>query len=443
MPRVLVISYYFPPMGGVEVKRVTRFVRHLPEFGWDPIVVTSKGGHWNAFDESLLTELPEGLDIIRFRAINHPSVVHRSRLLEEEGVNAWQEFRRSRKLLDRFRRRLETYDEKHLCFPDDKNWWAANVQWHFRSLIRKFKPDVIWATGPPWSNLVLSHWLSRKTGIPAIADIRDPWSWHPQRLWAGARQQPLEREVLAGHAHVVTVTEGFRNRYAQLYPELSNRLHLIRNGFEDSDFGKPKSRIHAATFCYVGSLTAGNLKDVRKRTLYLFLKALGTLRDKQEPGIEGIRIKVAGRNVNASQALVDEMGLNDRVCILGALPTSEARKLREEADVLILIDMLYENRDSTFIALKVYEYLAANRPILALLPEGSEAGEIIRKAKRGVVCRVDDVEDIANGIRRLLTNAFEYDPTSDVSEYSVLNTTRQLAEILDAIAGEPRQSEKQ
>jgi len=430
---VLILSYYFPPMAGVEVQRVTRFVRHLPDYGWEPVVVTSKGGHWNFHDESLLQSLPAHLVIRRVRAFNHPGVVHKLRLLEA-GLDAWHGFQQSGKLLDRLRRRVDAFDVQHLCFPDEQNWWAWNAHQHCLSLVKTFQPDAIWATGPPWSNLVLSQRISRKTGILAVADIRDPWTWHPQGFWKGAGHRRLERDVLTGHAHVVTVTEGFRHRYAELYPELADRIHLIRNGFEDADLGTPKQTSSIVNIHYLGSLTAGNLKDVRKRTLFLFLKALQELRRRRTPGAEKIRVKVAGRNVEASRALVDELGLNDQVQILGPLPASEARALRDEADALLLVDMLYENRDSTFIALKVYEYLAANRPVLALLPPGSEAGKIILEKRRGVVCRVDDVESIATGLERLLQGDFEYDHDSDVSEFSCRNTTQQLAAVLTAAA---------
>jgi glycosyltransferase involved in cell wall biosynthesis len=272
-----------------------------------------------------------------------------------------------------------------------------------------------------------------------VADIRDPWSWHPHGYWSSARHQRLEQEVLSGHSHVVTVTEGFRRKYLELYPELAGRIHLIRNGYEDADVGVPQPAFTPIKIHYLGSLTAGNLEDVRKRTLFLFLKALRMLGDAKLPGADGIRVKVAGHNVAATQKLVDQFDLNHQVSILGNLPHTEARKLREEADILLLVDMLYENRESTFIALKVYEYLAANRPILALLPEGSEAGEIILQKKRGVVCRVDDVESICAGLRRMLSGNFDYDPNSDISEFSCRNTTRQLAEVLaESASNRPR-----
>jgi len=433
MRRVLIISYYFPPMAGVEVQRVTRFVRHLPQYGWEPAVVTSKGGHWNFHDESLLQSLPADINILRVRAVNHPGVVHKLRLLEA-GLETWHGFQRSGKLRDRLRRRFDAFDTHRLCFPDEQNWWAWNARRGCRALVERFQPDAIWATGPPWSNLVLSHRISGETGIPAVADIRDPWTWHPQGLWKGERHGRLEGDVLNGHAHVVTVTEGFRRRYAELYPELAGRIHLIRNGFEDADLGTPGQAPSIVNIHYLGSLTTGNLKDVRKRTLYLFLKALQALRLQGTPGAEQIRVKVAGRNVEASQTLVDELGLNDQVQILGPLPASEARALRDEADALLLVDMLYENSDSTFIALKVYEYLAANRPILALLPPGSEAGKIILEKRRGIVCRVDDVDSIATGLQRLLQGDFEYDHNSDVSEFSCRNATQQLAAVLTAAA---------
>ena len=426
-------SYFFPPIGSVQAKRVSRFVRYLADYGWDAVVVASRGGHWASWDSESVKTVPQTVPVIRFPAFDHPGITHRAALVAK-GLEAWKTFQESRRWTDRLRRRLEAFDRNHLCFPDDKNWWAANVRWHFRSLIKRFNPDVLWSTGDPWSNLVLTHTLSRQTGLPAVADVRDPWTWHPHRYWSSARHQRLEHEVLCGHAHVVTVTEGFRRRYLELYPELAGRIHLIRNGYEEADVAAPKPALSPVKIHYLGSLTTGDLEDVRKRTLFLFLKALRILREQQTPGADCVRVKVAGHNVIGSQKLVDQFGLNDQVSILGNLSHAEARALRVEADILLHVDMLYENHNSSFVAAKVYEYLAANRPILALVPEGSEAGDIILQKNRGVVCRVDDVESICAGLRKMLAGDFKYDPHSDISEFSCRHETRQLADLLGAVA---------
>jgi len=432
MPRVLILSYYFPPMGGAEVQRVTRFVRYLPQFNWNPIVVTNKAGYWHSCDPTLLKTLPRNVSIVRIRAINHPGIVHRDRLLRE-GSNVWESFNKSRKLFDRFRRRLELFDRRHLCFPDENNLWAMHVYLRVRSLIRHFKPHVLFATGFPWSNLELLVKIHNNTGIPAVGDIRDPWSWHPLGHWNTERHQRLEQKLLTGLPYLVTVTRGVKCEYETIYPAIKNRITLIRNGYEIEDCFSAKTKGPVISFAYLGSLSLGDGRSTKRQTLYPFLQAMAKLRREAMAGLEHIQVTVAGNNVEGSRPLVSELQLGNQIKILGHLPADQARHLRETADVLLLV-MGNGPKAETYVPLKVYEYLAANRPILAMLPEGSEAGNIILRKQRGVVCRIDDVEDIADGIRRILNGDFEYDPDSDVSEYSCLRATEKLAELFDRLA---------
>ena len=430
-PRVLMMSYYFPPMGGAEVQRVTRFAKYLPEFGWEPIMLTTQGGGHTGRDESLLQRLPAAVPIERIPSVEHPTTILTLRRFEKR-ENGGQERRATRRLWDELVRRVSAFDRKHLCFPDPMNWWAWRAGLHIESLVKKYRPDILWATGYPWSTLCLLAKAANKTGLPAVGDIRDPWSWHPHGYWDSERHKLLERKTLLSLSHLVTVTEGLRRRYLCLYPELHERICTIRNSFEDADRRPAKARQVPSLFCYVGSLTKGNLKDQRKQTLDTFLRALRLSIDRRVDGCCQLRVGVAGQGVDRTQSLVNEYGLQDAVQIHGSLPHDKARELRACADVLLVVMGIGEGTES-YVPLKVYEYLAANRPILALLPEGSEAGAIIIQKKRGVVCRANDVESICSGLRRMLSSDFEYDPQSDVSEFSCRNTTSQLAEVLNQV----------
>jgi len=419
-------------MGGAEVQRVLRFVRLLPEFGWEPIVVTTKGGDHFTWDETILETFPPQLRILRIKSIEHPGFTHRRELLSQ-GIETWRKFQNSRIIVDRIRRRLEAFDRSRLCFPDEKNWWALRASLSVKGLVRKYRPDVLWATGFPWSTLWLLEQAHKKTGIPAVGDIRDPWSWHPQGFWSSERHRKLEQRIFTGVNHLVTATEGFKKEYLDLYPELDGRIALIRNGYDEEDCQSPKNIFNPICFNYIGSLTRGNIKDTRSRTLYTFLKALRLLIDQNQPGISRIRVNVAGSGVENTKAIVGELGLQTQVNILGNLSQEKARKLRKESDVLLLV-MGNGPKAETFVPLKVYEYLAANRPILAMLPDDSEAGEIIRGKNRGLICPINNVEGIAKGIRKILNGDFCYNKNSDISCYSFKNSAEKLANLLDTIS---------
>jgi glycosyltransferase involved in cell wall biosynthesis len=315
------------------------------------------------------------------------------------------------------------------------NWWAWYAGLHVNRLCEKYKPDILWATGYPWSVLRLLADAGEKTGIPTVGDIRDPWSWHPQGFWQGERHRRCERSTLSQLTHVVTVTEGFKQKYVDLYPELEGRMSVIRNCFEDGNRSIAKTEFSPRLFCYIGSLTTGDLKDLHRRTLDTFLQALSLCLKRNMSGAAKTQVHVAGRGVEKTQLIVDEYGVSDIVSIVGNLSYDAANDLRASADVLIMV-MGIGDEAETFVPLKLYEYLAANRPILALLPEGSEAGQIILEKERGVVCRIDDVEDIARGIERIVTGKLPYDPDSDVSEYSCEASTEKLASLFDRITSQ-------
>jgi glycosyltransferase involved in cell wall biosynthesis len=432
MPRILIFSYYFPPMGGVEVQRVTHFVQQLSSFGWQPIVVTTKSSGHTGKDDTLLEKLPKDLIVERILAIEHPSTVL-ERWLKRDGMNRWEQFRRSPRLLDRALMRLYKFDKTYTSFPDPMNWWAWHASFHIKRLCRKYMPDILWATGYPWSTLTLLAKAGAKTGIPTVGDIRDPWSWHPQGFWSGERHRNVEQSTFNKLTHIVTVTDGFRRKYISLYPELQGKISKIRNCYEDSNILPAKKQFTPSIFCYIGSLTTGNLKDLSRRTLDTFLNALNLCLRKDIPGTKQIRVQIAGNGVEKTQELVDEYQLSEAVEISGSMSYDKANEMRADADVLVLV-MGIGKEAATFVPLKLYEYLAANRPILALLPEGSEAGKIILEKKRGVVCRINDVEGIALGIEKILNCAFEYDSGSNVSEFSCRSSTEKLAKLFDEIS---------
>ena len=232
MPRVLVLSYYFPPMGGVEVQRVTRFVRHLPGRGWQPVVVSTRGGFHTSWDHARLRDLPSELSVVRVRAPEHGPSVRRTERLAQ-GADVEQRFRDSRRLGDRLARRLEAFDRRYLCFPDEKNWWALAALLPAMRELRKCQADVVLATGFPWSTLALGARLSRLTGVPLVVDMRDSWTTDPRGWWSSPRHRRLERQVFEAADQIVCATDTMRVQYEQLYLGLSFRT--VHNACADPD----------------------------------------------------------------------------------------------------------------------------------------------------------------------------------------------------------------
>lgn len=437
-PKVLVIASAFPPTGGPGVQRTLKFVKYLPQFGWSPVVWTLDRCSGLPTDESLLSDVPSEVSIHRRAGGNRamPTLMESiHRCADKQGL-----FGAAARRLDW---RLRT---RHAgaSFPDECAPWAEASVRPILRLIPELGIDVLYSTFSPASNHLLAMKVREATGLPWVADFRDLWTDDYRYREASAplrsAHRRLEQEFLESADIVIGVSGRQTNILAAHAPARRDQFATITNGFDPEDFDNCSGDAEVATsgdrfvLAHVGRFD-------RWRTPGVFFEGLSRFLRETEAAGESFELRIVGHIDRVTASRVDATG----VTWSGTGEVSHGEAIREmrRADALLLNVPDGRNADSVIPA-KLFEYLAARRPILVVGPVDGEAERIVQSQRAGLATNFDEA-DIGQAIGRLFrawhdgSLAELYDPC-DIDQFSRVGLTRRLAEWLDKLAA--RASEK-
>ena len=426
MKKVLIISYYWPPTGGSGVQRWVKFAKNLDRFGWEPVVYTPENPERLAVDETLDAELPDGLTVIR-RHISEPYAIYHKFFGASDkgaGVNPLNQQKKT------FKQRLVVGLRGNLFVPDPRVGWV-NPSVRFLVKYLKDNPvDAIVTTGPPHSMHLIGMKLARRTGIRWIADFRDPWTEmhyfkHMGLLpWTAARHRSLEQRVLDAADAVIAVSEPVR---ADFQARTSTPVHLITNGYDDDDFASGPSELPADRFTLVHTgLFASDGNPLRLWDV-LAAKCASDRNFKTQ-----LRIVLAGKT---DAEIIDALavrGLSDNVEDLGYQPHLKTTRLQQSANILML-PLRQEPEYAKALPGKIFEYLAARRPVLGIGQEGGAAALVLQDAGAGVMYDWDRVEPVRNYIESAWERHLAGEDArleGNISKYSRLSLTEKLSAVL-------------
>ena len=375
MPRVLVVSYHFPPRPGVASARVGKLVKYLRRLGWEPAVVAGEVDDQE--DADLLRDVEE-IEVTRVRA------------------------RRGLPSLQRFD-------------------WAVAALPPARRLARG--ADVVLVSGGPFAPFVLGPVLRR----PYVLDLRDPWSWEPRfdRLRPGLRrraglalEQRAERTTVSRAAALTTVGPEIADAYMRAYPSLAGRVQVVRHGFDPDDFADElHERAGEPTIVHVGTMQRGD------RTPELLVSAAAAVRERGH----SLRVRLVGM-------LPDELAVREPwVDVVGRLPRRQAIAEMRKASVL----WLQPGHLDFLVTGKVYEYLAARRPIVAVAPSSGSVAALLR-ATGGAVFADTDVDSCAEAIEQALAGDVPPLDEAKLAELAQPGPARIAAGVLAAAAEHAR-----
>ncbi len=373
MKSVLMIAFHYPPASySSGLQRTLKFSRYLEEFGWKPIVLTAHPRAHRATREDQLGDIPEGV------------VVKRAFALDAS---------RHLKVFGRYPR--------FSALPDPwASWWLGAVV-SGRRLLKKFRPRLIWSTYPIATAHLIADSLRRSSGLPWVADFRDPMvegDYPPDERQRRAYES-IERRAMDRSCSAVFTTEGARRLYASRYPGVSGRrLAVIPNGFDEESFadaeGLESSREQGGGGPLV-LLHSGALYP-SERDPSSFFAAIARL--VREGSISPRTLRVVLRApgfVDPHRKLIDSLGIGGIVSVEPGLPYRAALREMLDADGLLVLQASNCNHQ---VPAKLYEYLRARRPVLALTdPAGDTAGEL-RKAAIGSIVPLDDETRIARAM---------------------------------------------
>ncbi len=438
MRKVLMIAHDFPPIGGSGVQRTMKFAKYLPEFGWQPIILTVSNPSLYEADDSLLKELPDDLPVYRALDVSIRSLLGKKtgelpspagQDLAKIGADAPKPLRFRRKI----RKSLVSFADTWLRIPDSAIFWLPAALWVGLKIVRQC--DAIYSTSAPFTDHLIASFLHKLSGKPWIADFRDPWTQNAIYQSSSRLRSRidgfLEKEFLK-NPDLVTVTCAATARgFQEAYPFLSEDKFIeITNGFDAEDFDQPiSSPFDKFTITYTGQFYS------KKNSSSPFLQALRELCCEHPELASEIQVIFAGIFGEQNRVRLKQWGLEEMVKPLGYIQHREGIKLLLQSHTLLLT-LNDEAGTNLLYPGKLFEYLAARKTILALLPEGATA-DLIRDMGAGLIVPPNDVGAIRRAILELY-HQYNRDkslskPYENLQQFERRTLSERLARCFDAV----------
>lgn len=437
---LLFISYFYPPLGGGGVQRVLQTTRLLPRFGWKPAVLTVDGGRWTSADDSGLSRIPPDVTVERTRYITAAGIKEklfgRRRLpgtvatLPSDGYEAAPQTLRDR-IVSRVRALWQT--------PDEFIGWYPFAVKRGRGMLARSRFDAIVSSGPPWTAHLIARRLALETGLPWLADFRDGWTLMPCNPhgsgWQYRIEERLERGVLDRADALVFTNPQTQQDYVSRRKVDARKTHTVTNGFDPEGF-TGTVEVEKDFVLFYGGTTLGGQRLER------LFPALDRFH-KRHPD-EKVRIEYAGSEGPALAAAAKAAGVEAMFRDLGYLPHAETvRKMRTSA--ALLLPMMSRDVSRSVYPGKLFEYLAAGRPVFYVGRDGATTDLLRELGMTKFVIGEPGNADVDRAVDEALDElhaAFRTggtrQPASVVMDiharFSRVDLTRRFAGILDEIS---------
>jgi glycosyltransferase involved in cell wall biosynthesis len=427
-----VLTYYWPPSGGAGVQRCLKWVKYLPALGVEPTVITvdPDQASYPVRDESLLREVPPGVRVIRtatlepfesYQKLTGRAVPHGG-FANEGKPSAVQQAMR--------------FVRGNFFLPDPRRGWNRYALAAVDKLLAAGEQfDAVLTSSPPHSTQLIGIEIQRKYGLRWLADLRDPWTdiyytkdLHrtPPAAWLDAR---YERQVLTKADAVLVTSPETERLFRRKLPDLAKgKIVVLPNGYDEPDFQQPSA---PPTDCL--RLTHTGTISARYRIDNL-LKAIAETQQRY-PQVPW-RLRFVGQVDAGVRAQVAAAGLSDVTEFLPFVPHQQSvAYLMTSSALLMAIPDVALNRG--ILPGKVFEYLAARKPVLCVGPAGSDADNVLREAGAGQALPYDDIELMRSTLERL-AEQWQQSPDLDLrdatpAQYSRRGQAAQLAELVRAL----------
>ncbi|MBI4931775.1 MAG: glycosyltransferase family 4 protein [Bacteroidetes bacterium] len=431
MKKVLIITYYWPPSGGAGVQRWLKFVKYLREFGWEPVVYTPENPEAPAIDNSLQKDIPKNLTVLKTK-IWEPYNLYKGFIgqKKDEKINAGFLTEKKKPGLTE---KISVWIRGNWFIPDARKFWINPSIDFLSEHLKKNPVDAMVSTGPPHSMHLIALGIKKKLNIPWLADFRDPWTnidFYDKLMltkFSDAKHKKMELEVLKNADKVVSVSWSWAKDFQKIY---SREVDVITNGFDEADFIYSETKLHENfSISHIGAMN----KDRNPHQFWMALKELVN-ENKHLKNI--LKIRLIGKNDISVLESLEKNGLNQFTELISYLPHDEVMKQICSSQVLLL-PLNDTPNIMGIIPGKIFEYLAAKRPIFAIGNPKGDSARIISETNAGIVCDFKDKEKMKEELLKMLeqfTNKSLSVSSSDIATYSRKNKTAQMAALLDSIA---------
>ncbi|KAA3610153.1 MAG: hypothetical protein D8M58_07020 [Calditrichaeota bacterium] len=383
MKKVLIITYYWPPAGGPGVQRVLKFAKYLPQFGWQPIILTVTKGVYPALDNSLLKEIPDGLKVFHSTCPEPDSLY---KIFSGSGKNNSTPVGVLAGKNVSWKKRLAHNIRLNYFIPDAKKFWRRFAVNAGKNIIGQEKPDLIFSSSPPPTTHLIANDLAVKSGLPWIADFRDPWTkihYYGENRSKRAQKKDiaLERKVLANCSKAVCVSDHFAKLLECNDP---TKIEIVQNGFDSQDFSAQQQRPDKFKITYIGGLNPN-------RYYKSFFQHIHSLLENKKIPAKEIELGFAGQIDNTiKNELITLFSKFDILKFHGYLEHQQAIQLMQKSSLLLLF-MENKGNYQGHLPGKLFEYLASGTQVLGVGLSEGEASKILEQTKSGKI--IDNQSD--------------------------------------------------
>ncbi len=422
MNKVLIVTYYWPPSGGAGVQRWLKFSGFLPQLGWEPVILTVDPAYatYPVTDDSLVSSVPENIKIYKTPAVDYFRLYSK----DKSGVPSAGFASGNNNSL---KGKISRFVRGNFFIPDPRRGWNKYAFRKACEVINNEKINHIFTTSPPHSSQLIGLKLKKKyPGIRWIADLRDPWTdiYYYSRFYptfiSKMIDQGYETSVLAQADRIITVGPSLKDLFSSKVRGISDKTDIITNGYNKADFENIKSgEPERLTITYVGTLSeaypvdglVSALKKIRNEGIDFIIRIVGTVPEKIKKFI------VSETNTYSAE-------------FIPYVNHPDAIRYMMNSTFLVLIIPEHKNNEC-IITGKLFEYLAAGRPILCIGPSDGDAAKIIKSCKAGKTVDKNNPNEILSFLFNTQANTSMIDKNA-VQKYSWFNLSKQLVKTLES-----------
>ncbi len=371
---VLVVAYYFPPMGLSGVQRTSKFVKYLPKYNWNPIVLTTEPKSYYAFDNNLLNELKQATI---YRTQN--------KKVSKKQLKSFPNY---------FTQKIGRLLYNTLYFPDSKANWKKPALELAKEIIKSKNINAIFATAPPFTDFLIADEIAEIYQKPFIMDYRDIWNGNPFYYYPTpihrSKSINLESKLLKNTRKIIVTTRFAKEFLLKKYRFLNHQdISIIPHGYDPQDFEDVEFE-HSQKFILTHS---GVFQD--NRNPRYFLKAVAEYLENNPSARNDFELRFVGLMRKSHLKLISKLGLDDITICTGYLDHSQTIKHLLESSVLWLMQ-----KDNFRTPGKLFEYLGSRKPILISIPDGA-LRKLALESESAVATDPDDIKQIKQAINKL------------------------------------------
>ncbi|CAM1349296.1 glycosyltransferase family 4 protein [Tenacibaculum halocynthiae] len=422
--KVLIVTYYWVPAGGSGVQRWLKFVKYLRSFGIEPVIYTVENPNYPLVDTSLSIDVPENIEVIKSPILEPNNLLSR---FKKKGSQTSAGFLNPNPT---FFGKVLQYIRANYFIPDARKFWVKPSVKKLKNYLKENTVDILITTGPPHSMHLIGLQLKKELGIKWAADFRDPWTdidyFHQLPLTKKSikKHHKLEKEVLKKADAILVIGKTMKENYS----DYSNKIYVVTNGYDNEEDQKEKINLDETfSITHIGLMNA----DRNPKILW---EVLDEICKENVQFSNDLEIKLIGKVAKEIDETLEKYSFKG-VKKINYVPHNEVLNYQKKSQILLLA---VNNVPSAkgIITGKIFEYLQAKRPILAIGPENGDLAEILNVTNSGDIVSFDNKRKLKIIITNLYNSYKAQNLTvdsKDIGKFHRQELTRQLTEILKEI----------